>query len=193
MASTVNPIFHFLKAALVAGCSIMASHAMAKDLREPDDPWELEYQDEKAWKEEATTLPQPPNERDLISLDAGRAASGTQYLIDLSSLSLKPDQVTRYTVVVESRTGVRNVFHEGIRCKTREYKTYGFVNSQGAFKEISQASWKHVFGHGLSDHRAVLHKHYLCDEYGGPNPPKQVITALRKSAGASRSSRDSGN
>lgn len=188
-----NPISKCLKAALVAGCSIVASHAMAKEVRQPDDPWELEYQERKAWKEETTTLPRQPNESDLIAIDAGRIASGTQYLIDLTSLSLKADKVTRYTVVIESQTGVRNVFHEGIRCKTREYKTYGFVNSQGAFKKISPASWKHVFGHGLSDHRAVLHKYYLCDEYGSPNPPKQIVTSLRKSAAPSRGSRDTSN
>ena len=188
-----NPISKCLKAALVAGCSMVASHAAAKDVREPDDPWELEYQEQKAWKEEATTLPRQPNESDLIAINAGRIASRTQYLIDLTSLSLKADRVTRYTVVIESQTGVRNVFHEGIRCKTREYKTYAFVNSQGDFKEISPASWKQVFGHGLSDHRAVLHKHYFCDEFANPNPRKEIITALRKSAAPSRSSRDTSN
>ena len=174
---------------------MVAFHAIAKDIREPDDPWVLEplEKKEKGWKEEATAFPPQPSESDLIAIDAGRIQSGTQYLIDLKSLSVKADQITRYTVVIESQTGVRNVFHEGIRCKTREYKTYGFVNSQGSFKEISKASWKQVFGHGLSDHRAVLHKYQLCDEYGKPNPPQRIITALRKAASTSRSSKYTGN
>ena len=56
--------------------------------------------------------------------------------LDEKSISLAQDEIVRFTLVVETSSGTRNVFYEGLRCDTREYKTYAVGTLDKTFEPI---------------------------------------------------------
>ena len=121
-----------------------------------------EYEPGNAWEERAVRLPPYPREDDLISLDTD--FPGYRYFIDPASVSVgKKDQVARYTVIIESIDGVRNVFYEGMRCDSRQYKTYAYGSADGPFHEMPDADWKYIRSEAAFRYRRDLVDFYVCD------------------------------
>src|SRR5689334_13002041 len=47
-----------------------------------------------------------------------------RFYVDRNTLSIGPDRVIRYSLVVKSPSVALTVSYEGLRCKTSEYKLY---------------------------------------------------------------------
>lgn len=125
-------------------------------------------------EEGAPVLPPVPRDRDLVPLDSAAIGTRYDYFIDPTSVSLGGDKITRYTIVVQSDSGVRNVFYEGIRCETDEAKTYAYVSQKGQFEPLAQTSWKKILDAGAYAYRKQLLDRYVCDQRGWPLNEKQV-------------------
>lgn len=130
-------------------------------------------------------FPPVPRDDDLVALSLGAVGGRYDYFIDPSSISLGSDEVTRYTVVLESGSGVRNIYYEGIHCETSRTKTYGYASRGGEFRPLAAPSWKRVYAEGPFAYRTVLEKEFVCDAKGWPLEPKQVRGRLaqHKSSG----------
>lgn len=171
-----------LQAILLAiGLCAAAAPAAAVDLGGLDGarPLNENYVEPEPWKEGATELPPYPDERDLLEVAVDDAGAGRTYYLDTKSLSMGEDRVVRYTVVIVSRTGARNVFYEGIRCDTREYKTYAYGTSGGDLRMVPESRWEPISGRGATVYRHYFYEYYVCDPQRFPLPPKQVIQRVK--------------
>lgn len=137
-----------------------------------------EYQPGQPWHEEVLQLPPYPAEEVLIRLDT--SYPGYRYFIDPASVSVgEQDQVARYTVVVETNDGARNVFYEGIRCDTRQYKTYAYGYGDGPFHAMPTADWKEIRNQDALRYRADLADFYVCDGPAVRFDAKQIVKRIQ--------------
>ncbi len=123
------------------------------------------------WKELESALPAWPEDAHLI-----RARMPVTYTlkvyIDEKSVSRLADGIARFTLVVESPSGVRNVFFEGYHCETREYKTYATGTPDKTFEPVKKPKWERVQYYDVNAFRFQLLRHHVCD-------PDALSTALR--------------
>ena len=154
----------------------------------------LSTPDWERWSEsDQITFPQAPRNTDLVPLDSELTDGRYQYLIDRASVSMGSDQVLRYTVVLQSDTGARNVLYEGIRCATSEFKTYAYATQGGEFRPMTSASWRKLSTTAPYDYRRLLAQRYVCDRDGWPLDEKQVQKRIAQIEPARRrGSRDQG-
>ena len=144
-------------------------------------------------RKEQVELPPFPSESDLRAVDAAGTGSRYRFLLDVSSLSLGPDRAVRYTIVVQSPSGAANVFYEGIRCWSREFRTFGYGTPQGAMRPVSRSAWKDLRlqgRSGTSSYRRVLADRYVCDPDGGPSDLRDLKRRLQGKSGKRRRRED---
>ena len=124
----------------------------------------------------ALTLPNFPKQADLQSF-AVDEIENTQFALDTQNLSVGQDGVVRYSVVITASTGLPNVFYEGIRCATAEYKTYAFGNSHAHFQKQLHTDWARIGrnSRGTSRYRFALLDYYLCNQNESAPYPKDTI------------------
>lgn len=137
-----------------------------------------EYEPGKPWHEQALDLPPFPSQDDLISLDT--RFPGYRYYVDPNSVSVgKEDQIARYTVVIEAGDGVRNVFYEGIRCDSRQYKTYAYGSGDGPFHKMPSADWKDIHNEAAFRYRRDLADYYVCDGPVVRFNPREIVKRIQ--------------
>lgn len=94
----------------------------------PKKKSDYEYENEKPWVEIQAELPVYPKPENLLQFDAGPASTNLHF-VDGSSITVGEDGVVRFTLVVKSDAGAKNVSYEGIRCQTNERKVYAYGRS----------------------------------------------------------------
>lgn len=129
------------------------------------------------WRESETTLPAYPADPDLVEVPAS-AIDGFTLYIDRKSLSRGDDRVVRLTTVIASPTGARNVFYEGIRCDTREFKIYATGSSERQWRAFAAAQWQFIAAQERNGFRYQLYRHYVCDAAGIARVPADILRAV---------------
>lgn len=134
---------------------------------------------DRGWKEGATSLPPWPNDKDLVEFSVDDPESRFRYYIDGKHLSIGTDGAVRYTLVVESRSGVRNLSFEGLRCTpSGVFKLYAYGNN-GRFEAV-ESDWISIQRRRHDKLHRNLHKHILCIPRGfGPRSRRDMIHAMR--------------
>ena len=135
-----------------------------------DDAYE-----EKTWSEIEVQLPAFPEQGKLIQFQVG-AVFDTKYMIDGESLSVGADGVLRYTVVVESSAGARNISYEGMRCATSERRFYAFGQPDKMWSKAKSNQWVKIRG-TTNNHHVELFTAYFCQN--GPNSIRDASDMLR--------------
>lgn len=171
----------FLAGLLASGLLAGPGSAAAVDLGGLDGarPDNKNFIEPESWKEGQAVLPSYPGEKDLMEVSVDDADAGRTYYLDPKSLSVGADGVTRYTVVIVSRTGAKNVLFEGIRCDTREYKTYAYGALDNTLRALSEARWAPISGRGATVYRQQFYGYYLCSPQRFPWSPEQVIQRVK--------------
>ncbi len=77
-------------------------------------------------------------------------------------MSVGADEVIRYTIVITSPAGARNVAHEGMRCETAERRVYAFGRADGSWSTPRRSAWVRIVENNLNRHHAALFKDYFC-------------------------------
>ncbi len=117
----------------------------------------------RAWSEQEVQLPPAPEDDRLIALKIFEIPS-YKFYIDAGSINVAAgDNVARYTVVIEPPSGLRNVFYEGIRCDTGEYKTYATALWGQALNPSTSAPWYDITETGMNVYRNDLFRYFLCE------------------------------
>jgi hypothetical protein len=117
----------------------------------------------RSWKEQEVQLPAAPDNSNLIPLKIYKMPH-YKYYIDSASVNVSAgDNVARYTVVIEPPSGLRNVFHEGIRCDTREYKIYASSLWGQALNPLSSSQWNRIQETATGVYRYDLFSYFLCE------------------------------
>ncbi len=106
-------------------------------------------------------MPAYPDEDALVAVSTGVSDYPFTVLIDLDSLSVGPDRVVRYTVVLRSRQGAENISYEGILCNRGKVKRYGYGIENG-FQRIPSSDWRFIRRSRQDLHRKVLADRYFC-------------------------------
>ena len=148
-----------------------------------DDPFEgPEYQFDfdpslrRPWTEAASSLPAPPAGR---LLEARRApTTAGRWWVDPRSLRSDRDGVVRLTYVIESEAGARTTRFEGIRCDTRQFRTYAYLDHRGRWQVPRKNPWRPIRDQGLNTYRYDLYHYYLCDE--GDDDARSAREILRR-------------
>ena len=130
------------------------------------------------WQEQENMLPAYPGQADLLEVDAG--TDGLQYTVylDKNSLVIGDDRVVRYTVVLESSTGVWNVSYEGLHCGEKRYRrfAYGF---DGEWRPLPDSQWSPVSGGGANAYRRVFYERYICNPTDAPGSAAEILNMFR--------------
>lgn len=166
-------LFTALSAAIFPLHAKRDSYGMEKEYFDFD-----ESQVEK-WKESEISLPSYPRDENLLAVPL-LATDTLRIYIDRSSLVRGPDRVARFTLVVESASGARSVFYDGLRCETREYKTYAIGNPGQAFTPVKNAAWRQIPRPAANAFRYHLYQHYICDAHASPRSPEDVARLLTR-------------
>lgn len=115
----------------------------------------------KRWQELEIQLPPLPKQDGLAGFFVS-SATNNRFFVDPSAISVGDDGVVRYTLVVESDAGVRNVSYEGMRCETREKRLYAFGRGDGTWSKSRNDRWERVREATNNRHHAALFQDYFC-------------------------------
>lgn len=141
------------------------------------------YQPPEPWKEATVDLPGWPDAGELLQVDVDNAGFPFDVYLDPESLSVGNDRVVRYTLVIVSSSGARNVSFEGLRCATREYRRYAY-GSGDAWLQARGTTWHKVLDGGMDGYRYILYRDYLCDPLGDDLEVNEILEKVRYSRGS---------
>lgn len=153
--------------------SLMANFAFAQlHMRDLDDP------DAPKWVEEEAGFPEFPKEENLRQFYVSEMTTH-QFFIDASTLQVGKDGVVRYVLVVRTRGGAVNISFEGIRCESREYKTYGSGHRDGTWVKARQSAWRPIENKPMNRQHAALSRDLFCPSGVAIQSPAEGREALR--------------
>lgn len=117
----------------------------------------------KEWEEQGIALPDYPDtgSRDMIEVSLSVHRFPFQLFIDPASVSIGEDRVVRYTAILKSRSGATNVFYEGLRCSTGQYRRYAY-GSQNEFRLSGNSRWKYIGNDGSDRYMKALSTDFIC-------------------------------
>lgn len=147
----------------------------------PNPGFEEDY-DAKPWQEIAVQLPAPPKPENLIPFYVS-AATDNRFFVDPPSISVGSDGVVRYTLVILSSGGARNVSFEGMRCQTREKRVYAFGRSDGSWSKSRSNEWTTVRQVDMNRHHAALFLDHFCPGGVIVYRVEEALRTLRQAAG----------
>ena len=129
--------FVFLIILIIGSGAITAA---AAQLDTSGDSFKFDPSLVKQWQEAEIRIPPFPENSNLLRVPLAPALTLKLYYVDSGSAPHATDRVLRVTLIVESSAGTRNVFYDGIRCETRECKTYAIGTANRARRRSSSAS-----------------------------------------------------
>jgi len=148
--------------------------------QETDDADLGTFIEPKAWKEDGVIIPPYPKTDDLIQVEVDRAEMPFDFYIDAKNISVSSGSgIIRYTVLIESSSGAKNVLFEGIRCATREFRTYAYGTYDNKLVKARTSNWEYIRDTGFMVHRYNFYRHYMCNEYLIPNRIDVVLQKVK--------------
>jgi hypothetical protein len=142
---------------------------------------DFDLEPDKPWVEVAPQLPAYPKTENLIPFTVSSATSN-RHFIDAASISVGEDQVIRYTVVIETTGGAKNIFFEGLRCGSGERRLYAYGHPDGTWSKVRNAGWEAIKFRSLLSYRKALYEEYFCPNGLGVRDSQEAIENLRREA-----------
>jgi hypothetical protein len=121
--------------------------------------WETE-QEKRDWREADVPPPPPAGSGEMLAFFVS-SASDYRFFIDSASLAPGADGVVRYTLVVRSPLGAESVTYEGIRCATREVKTYAYGGPDRSWL-VRPGAWRRIEERSVQRWHYTLWREYFC-------------------------------
>lgn len=115
----------------------------------------------------------------LIRFDT-TAVSRNRFFIDRDSLQIAADRSIRYTLVIESPSGVRNVSFEGMRCSTAEVKTYAWGTSEGKWYPAKEPKWQPIRADRLNGQHETLFERYFCEAASAARTASDILQLMQQ-------------
>ncbi|URF03719.1 MULTISPECIES: CNP1-like family protein [Cupriavidus] len=167
---------------LAAACLALAGcKTTSKGLPEEESGFVNPFE-ERAFKESEIGLPPLPKDADLIPFSVNGSGE-FRFAVDSKSISVGPDRVVRFTVVITSPGGARNVNFEGMRCDAFERKLYATL-PQGATEWIpnradDRDTWYRMQTRSRNAYSATLATDFFCEGRTVAGTPEKMIKDLR--------------
>ncbi len=130
--------------------------------------------------EVSARLPPWPRDGDLIAFVPDGPERPFKFHVDGRSLSLHDrDSEVHFTLVIESRTGTRNVSFEGLRCTLNgAWKTFAY-GADGRFVKAEGVDWQPIPETGNDAYREDLRLRFCVPREFRARPIKDLQRALR--------------
>lgn len=185
MKATTLAVACLAASALLAGCSHTPAKSAATSNKD-DSTFTYLLDRQGKWTEnKVETLPPLPQPADLLQFDVSQNTP-LKFAVDGKSIDVGSDGVVRYTVVVTSPSGARNVNYEGIRCDTYEWRQYAGLDADHNGWDRSVATrWRRIENGELNAYHASLYKDYFCANKMPAAPAKTIVDNLRHGRTAS--------
>lgn len=103
-----------------------------------------------------------------------------RYFIDKGSLSVEKDGVVHFTLAIKTQSDRLQVSHAGLRCATKEWKTYALASSDGTWRELPGARWELIEPKSRDSYRSDLYWRYLCAGGAPAGDAEDLLQRLRK-------------
>lgn len=132
----------------------------------------------KPWSELQAKIPPYPKDENLVAFEAG-AATAHRFFVDPGSISIGEDGVLRYIMVVRTAGGAKNVTFEGMRCETREQKTYAIGQRDGTWARARDPQWRRIEYREINRHHGVLYRDFFCSGKFVAGSAKDIVSRLR--------------
>ena len=139
--------------------------------------WELE-QEKRDWREAEMPAPPPPGSGQLLPFFVS-SASDYRFFIDAASLAPGADGVVRYTLIVRSPLGAESVTNEGIRCATREVRTYATGRADRSWS-VHPGPWRRIEARSVQRWHDALWREYFCPRELSIRSAAEGVDALRR-------------
>ncbi len=149
--------------------------------RQPDmrSDWERKNLPAEPAPEEALAMPAYPAAARLVEVPVAGGGS-FRYYVDPASVSAGRDGIVRYSVVARSPAGSENVFYEGLRCATRQYRVYAIGRSDGTWGG-RQGDWQALAASpSAQPWRGVLFREYFCPASDPVRTSAEGVQALEQ-------------
>jgi hypothetical protein len=161
--------------ALLAGCA----HSDTPSNKD-DSTFAYLLDKPSTWVEnKVDTLPPLPQDSDLLPFDVSQNTP-LEFSLDAKSVSVGSDGVVRYTVVVTSPSGARNVNYEGIRCDTYEWRLYAGLNEDhNGWDRTVANDFTRIENGNLNAYHASLYQDYFCANKIPLGKAKQIVDNVR--------------
>ena len=131
------------------------------------------------WKEQPAQLPPYPDGKHYIEVPVDRVSANLRMFVDEPALNVGADGVVRYTLMLRSSSGTENVFYEGIRCSTQEWRSYAYGSSAGKWQALDETPWQFLRNLGVQSYRLELYRYYLCNPKVGPRSRDDMLRRMR--------------
>ncbi len=130
-------------------------------------PQENDYDDsqDKPWQEDLVNQLTLPLEENLLELQIDHPPIGFKLFLDEESLQVSnTDYVIRYWLILKAGKS-RNSQFEGMKCSSREYKTYAFENKwdKSKVKLNPVAKWEPIDITGHNQFREEMRQFFFCN------------------------------
>lgn len=146
--------------------------------------WDYELdQEKKPWSELQVQLPSYPKPENLLKFELdGRSANS--YYIDAVSISVGDDGVVRYTLFIKAGGGAVNVSFEGLRCESRQVRTYALGHQGGQWARARNTDWRDIQPRDINGYHHVLLRDYYClasvISKPSPRPVTEIVNTLKR-------------
>jgi CNP1-like family len=169
-----------LFAASAAALAVLAGCGSSKPTNKDDSAFVYLMDRKPNWTEnKVDTLPPLPQEANLLPFTVSENTP-LSFFIDKNSLSVGTDGVIRYTVVVKSPAGARNVNYEGIRCDNYNWRLYASINEdQNGWDRTVANDFQRIENGNLNAYRAALYQDYFCANKLPTGSAKQILSNIQ--------------
>lgn len=130
------------------------------------------------WKESEVPPPPAYDLKKLLTFEVSPNSS-LVYGVDPAALRITGDGVVRYVMVASSASGARNVFYEGLRCATGEFKTYARQSPEGVWRQVENAEWRSVFDNMPSKYALQFARAGACDSAAPASSVNEIVRQLK--------------
>ena len=144
---------------------------------QPKSDWER-LDEERNWREIEVALPPIPRRENRLpfSVDSG---SDFGFFVDRTSISVGADGVVRFSLIAVSPLGAENVSFEGVRCKSREHKTYAMGRADGGWSR-REGPWRRIGAGNAQRWHHTLRVEYFCPQGVPIANAAEGVDALRR-------------
>jgi hypothetical protein len=142
-----------------AGCSGRRGEAPKVYRRGDSGPNQVP--DEGPWKEAEITLPPYPRDQDLIRFEP-TGQTTNRFYVDGASLTVDPDKVVRFALVIRSLEGATTVTYSGVKCRPGEWKDYAFGRDGRRWERDADPQWHEIEDKRINNYEHTLAREYFC-------------------------------
>ncbi|WP_157745410.1 MULTISPECIES: CNP1-like family protein [Thiohalobacter] len=123
----------------------------------------VEPDEDQEWKELEVRLPPFPEADQFRALPSQLPNTSLELQLDPDSIRVDEDGVIRYLLRIQSPSGAGNLFYEGLRCNTAQYRTYAYATSAERWQRMRGDDWQALDAGGTTRFRRFLYRHYFCE------------------------------